>query len=613
MSFPFPPWSSPLFYGPKVNFNAVPGGSETQYLADHEVNFITSSISSTQIAINLVSGGYNVLSGNLNASATIWNAHDGITDSLAVKITGVAYLTSSIFTPDGDILTITGTGFAVKAAMTDANNVAGIEMSSSLDNVSTGFDIRTHRDFASSFLKVVDDGVDAHTRFQQVGYYDATAGAPQLDVFAGLNTIQDPADQVSIVCNTRLEVEAQYIALNAYQIQLTGSPFSPAAKIYATNGLEIYSDAGISMSGATINFDGWLNTNQPLGIDFGNHDIGIGWYALDQHKINPLTFGGMNVAVGFQSQQFNSGGWDNIALGFQSLMFNAAGNSNIAIGSSAATNTSASDNIVIGVYALNENNTGSSNVAIGSYAMRAVTGSHNIAIGSDAGRHIVGGTNNINTNKSIFIGSGTIAANDGGIDEIVIGVGATGHGSNTVTIGSPTTTNNFIHNQLEVDSGDAIVRLHSDNGIGLTGLEVVQTNAATDAGIVVSTTNELKGQAWISVFENAGNHGSDFYLVGYDLATNKTNEFTIDNGNANNGVYIDNTYSVAVTSQNGEVNLTSLGDMNFSSNGTGSVRALDKFEILGATGSILYMHSPNGNRWALKIGNDGVISTVLAP
>lgn len=491
MPYPFPPsaWLAAI----KVNQNA--NLDVTKFIDAVEINFISSSISATALFVNALSSSFDIVSGNLNLSATIWNnnltatlsssvaalsnsyaevtnsyaalsnSYAILSNTLAVSEPGEAYLTSSIFTPDGGIFTVTGTDFAVKATTTDANFIAGVEISASSPNVSTGFDIRTHRDFASAYLKVVDDGTDAYTRFQQIGYYNATSGAPQLDVFAGMDVIQNPADQVSVVCNTRLEIEAQHIALNALTIQLTGSTFSPAAKVYATNGLEVYSDAGISISGSYVGLQGWVTMDKPLGIDFGNHNVGVGWYALEQHRLDPGTFGGMNVAVGFQTQQFNSGGWDNISLGFQSLMYNATGGSNIAIGSSAATNTSASDNIALGTYALNENNTGSSNVVIGSYAMRATTGSNNIAIGSDAGRYIVGATNNINTNKSIFIGSGTIAAAAGGINEIVIGVGATGHGSNTVTIGAPATTLTLVTGALEI-TGTAATTLymHSPNG-----------------------------------------------------------------------------------------------------------------------------------------------------
>jgi hypothetical protein len=99
-------------------------------------------------------------------------------------------------------------------------------------------------------------------------------------------------------------------------------------------------------------------------------------------------------------------------------------------------------NTALGLGALRDldwNMYGERNMVIGNYALTGLqTGARNVAIGADAGTYATnGGAFVRDTNNSIYIGDSACAGSTTGrTNQIVIGYGATGGGSNTVTIGS---------------------------------------------------------------------------------------------------------------------------------------------------------------------------------
>ena len=93
-------------------------------------------------------------------------------------------------------------------------------------------------------------------------------------------------------------------------------------------------------------------------------------------------------------------------------------------------------NTAIGTNALSANTTGSSITAIGSDALSNINGSNNVtAIGGGAGRFFATNSPLTSAISSIFIGGNSRAQADSQTNQIVIGVGAVGAGSNTVTLG----------------------------------------------------------------------------------------------------------------------------------------------------------------------------------
>jgi hypothetical protein len=72
-------------------------------------------------------------------------------------------------------------------------------------------------------------------------------------------------------------------------------------------------------------------------------------------------------------------------------------------------------------------------------------GNTNTAIGIDAGRYAgSGSSSNTNSNTSVYIGTSSRPSASGNANEIVIGNGAIGNGSNTATIGDTSTTATYL-------------------------------------------------------------------------------------------------------------------------------------------------------------------------
>ena len=145
------------------------------------------------------------------------------------------------------------------------------------------------------------------------------------------------------------------------------------------------------------------------------------------------------MAVGTQALYLNTTGSYNVAIGSGALQRNTTGVNNMGLGASAlAYNTTGSDNVAIGFYAGVGITTGSVNTAIGYTALyNATTTNGNVAIGSGAGTYIADGvTANATPAYATYLGTNTRALANGAANEVVIGYGAIGAGTNTVTLGS---------------------------------------------------------------------------------------------------------------------------------------------------------------------------------
>jgi len=140
----------------------------------------------------------------------------------------------------------------------------------------------------------------------------------------------------------------------------------------------------------------------------GTKNVGVGYLAL-----HALTTGGTNTANGYYSLVANTTGGNNTANGYSSLYANTTGGNNTANGySSLYANT---------------------------------TGGGNTANGYQAGRFISGGVGlNQTSTYSTYIGFNAYPLASGDTNETVIGNGAVGSGSNTVTLGGTGTTGTII-------------------------------------------------------------------------------------------------------------------------------------------------------------------------
>ena len=148
---------------------------------------------------------------------------------------------------------------------------------------------------------------------------------------------------------------------------------------------------------------------------------------------NDLVINGLSVGRG--AGQVSS----NAAFGATALNANTTGNYNVAVGSEA----------------LKSNTNGSVNVALGAATIDNLTsGNNNTVIGSFAGRNYGpnGGAtgNNTTMNNGILLGYDARPLVSGGTDEVVIGMRAIGHGSNTVTLGNSSNTKTYLTGDLSL-------------------------------------------------------------------------------------------------------------------------------------------------------------------
>lgn len=218
-----------------------------------------------------------------------------------------------------------------------------------------------------------------------------------------------------------------------------------------------------------------LRTNEALatvfagiGAGISNPPLGWGNSALGNNALRANTDGADNTAVGMNAMLLNTTGSENCALGGSALHNNTSGISNVAIGVLALSdNTAGNSNIAIGSVSLRGNINGSNNTAVGDAAANQNTGSNNtpigyralsgntsgennVAVGARAGEFMADGISvpNVITN-SVLLGEGTRVLDNHQTNQVVIGQGAIGAGSNTVTIGNTAITDTIIRGRLD--------------------------------------------------------------------------------------------------------------------------------------------------------------------
>lgn len=162
----------------------------------------------------------------------------------------------------------------------------------------------------------------------------------------------------------------------------------------------------------------------------------------------------------------------NTYIGYQAGQQNTTGSYNTGIGYKANYSSTVNKNTAVGYVALLENTTGINNTAVGADALRAAANSSSYnqfnsvidrctAIGCRAGEFTY-------TNQDcIFIGFNAQANANNTTNEIVIGSGTTGNGSNTVTIGNSSTTVNHLNGEITTN----LLHLgYQDHGSDIVGI-----------------------------------------------------------------------------------------------------------------------------------------------
>jgi hypothetical protein len=211
----------------------------------------------------------------------------------------------------------------------------------------------------------------------------------------------------------------------------------------------------------------FIGNSTGLSNTTGDKNVGLGYFALysntegngnialGRSSLQNNTTGDYNVGLGNSDLHSNTEGSFNIALGYYSLYNNTTGDNNIASGNQSLTNNTEGDsNIALGHFALRNSTTGDFNISLGKNSLSSnTTGGSNIALGINSGKYIANGTTaNETPSQSIFIGSNTGANADAQTNQIVIGNGAVGNGSNTVTLGNDSVATTYLKGAIVVPS-----------------------------------------------------------------------------------------------------------------------------------------------------------------
>ena len=253
---------------------------------------------------------------------------------------------------------------------------------------------------------------------------------------------------------------------------------------------------------------------------FGNLALYLNVSSLDNTAVGERalfsTTGSGNTGVGSTALGNNTSGNNNVAIGDDALRLSVTASTNTAVGAQSLHSVTSQGNVGVGYRALEGGTTGTSNTGLGAYSLKSAgTSSQNTAVGNSAMENIASGNGrNIAVgvsagslygtglgialtvcNDSIFIGNSTRALGTGGSNEIVIGQGALGNGSNTITLGNA--NNEETH---------------------LTGVVVLEgyTFATLPASPVVGMRTYITDSAFPTYYTNAAGGGTYKVPVFYD-------------------------------------------------------------------------------------------------
>ena len=260
-----------------------------------------------------------------------------------------------------------------------------------------------------------------------------------------------------------------------------------------TTGLSFVTDSIIrvqisSLGDMTVQFDMLVN-----GLTVGKGGGGrISNTALGISALRDNNEGERNTSVGSQSLMLGRFGSSNTSVGASSQAANFSGSNNTSLGSEALFSIVAADNnVAVGAQALYSAE-GNANTAVGINALRnIVAGDGNVALGRLAGSQIAGGTELLGATNSIFIGNDARANASAQSNQIVIGHGAVGIGTNSVVIGNNTTESTRLRGRLGVGVNPA-------GGVGDAQVQITVATAAskglTVRGVLSQTGNLLELQ-----------------------------------------------------------------------------------------------------------------------
>ena len=185
-------------------------------------------------------------------------------------------------------------------------------------------------------------------------------------------------------------------------------------------------------------------------LNSGSNQTAVGVSAGEQNTANTQT------AIGAYAGYFNTGSSQTV-VGYQAGQYNS-GSNQVAMGNSAGENNIGINQTAIGSQA-GYLNTGSNQTVVGASAGYQNSGSDNTNIGYRAGTYTTGVTINSQSVQSVFLGSQTTAGGGNRTNQIVIGYGTSGIGSNSVVLGNSSITTTALRGDVGINTTTPVYTL----------------------------------------------------------------------------------------------------------------------------------------------------------
>ncbi len=360
-----------------------------------------------------------------------------------------------------------------------------------------------------------------------------------------------------------------------------------------THRLSVEGDVNIN---GLINVNGnplSLNDLQDVKTDYANSSMYIG----DGYPA--AATGANNLTLGPSAGASLTSGFDNIALGEWALKSETIGARNLAIGrwTLMSANTTYR-NTAIGNGAMFQTQTGGENTSIGESALSATKyAQQNIAIGTRAGTATVvsGAFTNATSTRSIYIGVDSQAYDSNTDNEIVIGYGAKGLGSNTVVLGNDNIVTTALKGKVGIGTTTPDRQLDVfDDGTGTVQVIRMRAPNATYAQYSLGATDSEKIDV---VWDNSIKQGRlNTFNTAHTLAFNNGVLFvSAKNSSAKQGIGI-----------NTGVLPDLVGPLDVrSSSGSYIISALDNGNVgFGTSNPLAKVHIENGELWTFSDNNN---------
>ena len=223
---------------------------------------------------------------------------------------------------------------------------------------------------------------------------------------------------------------------------------------------------GTSVGIGTITPGAQLETTENILVK--GMTVGVGAYVPP-----PQVTGGATV-IGVDALPTTTGGVRSTAIGHSALKSITSGSSNTAIGSQAMEfSTVVTNATAVGALALQDGIGTYGSVAVGSEALRFSTlSTGTVAVGTKAGRLDSTNANVTRADQSVFIGTDTRPLGNNESNQIVIGSGAVGLGSDTVVLGDNDITKTRLYGNVGIGTDTPGAQLETTEGIIVQGMNI---------------------------------------------------------------------------------------------------------------------------------------------